>query len=52
MQSCTWYFWMRKRHLTLSYIATCFEGYSWRALMMDIWGLIKDLHESAKSVIK
>ena len=36
MQSCTWYFWMRKRHLTQSYIATCFEGYSWRALMMDI----------------
>jgi hypothetical protein len=38
--------------LTLTYIATCFEGYSWRALMMDIWELIKDLHENAKSVIK
>jgi hypothetical protein len=36
MQASTWYFTMRKRHLTQSYIVTCFEWYSWRALRMDI----------------
>ena len=52
MQSCIWYFWMRKRHLTQSYIATCFKGYSWRGIDDGHWRLLKDLHENAKSVIK
>jgi hypothetical protein len=43
---------MRKRHLTQSYIATCFKGYSWRGIDDGHWRLLKDLHENAKSVIK